>query len=282
MWDYSKKVMDHFLNPRNMGEMPDADTIGEIGNIVCGDALKLYLKLGNNERIIDAKFQTFGCASAIASSSALTEIIKGMTLDEALLVTDEDIAQYLGGLPEEKMHCSVMGKEALNKAIAVYRGQSFASEVEEGTIICKCFGITDKKIVDVVKEHQLTTVDEITHYTKAGGGCGQCKEKIQDLLDEFWHKTREKKRTSKPKTLTNIEKIKRIEETIAEDIRPVLMADRGDIELVDVIGEKILVRFLGKCSGCRAAEVTMTAFVQEKLREKVTPSVYVEEVKEKE
>ena len=105
MWNYTKDVMDHFLNPRNVGEIPDADAVAEVGNITCGDALKIFLKIDKDGRICDARFKTFGCASAIASSSALTELVKGMTLDEAAKVTNKDIVKLLGTLPEEKMHC---------------------------------------------------------------------------------------------------------------------------------------------------------------------------------
>jgi NifU-like protein len=182
MWDYTEKTKEHFLNPRNVGFIDDFDGIGEVGSLACGDALKLTFKLGEDQRIADAKFQTFGCASAIASSSALTEIIKGMSLDEAAKVTDEDIADYLGGLPKEKMHCSVMGRDAMEKAIAYYRGE--AEKEIEGEIVCECFGVSDVQIERAVKEHALTSIEEVTDYVKAGGGCGNCHDKIQFIIDD--------------------------------------------------------------------------------------------------
>jgi NifU-like protein len=177
MWEYTEKVKDHFLNPRNVGVIEDADGVGEVGSIACGDALTFYFKLDENGKIKDATFQTFGCASAIASSSALTEMVKGMTLEEAQKITNEDIADFLGGLPKEKMHCSVMGRDALEKAISCYLDEP-AKKVD-GEIVCECFGVTDREIERVVRENQLTTIDDVTDYVKAGGGCGICNDRIQ-------------------------------------------------------------------------------------------------------
>ena len=189
MWNYTDKVMDHFMNPRNVGEIKNPDGFGEVGNAACGDALRLTFKLDRDGRIADVKFKTFGCASAIASSSALTELVKGMTLDEAKKVTNQDIVKLLGELPEAKMHCSVMGMEALQAAIAQYRGEPnpFENDKEhEGKLVCKCFGVSDIKILKVAKENNLHQASEVTNYCKAGGACGACLGEIQRLLDDLW------------------------------------------------------------------------------------------------
>ncbi len=274
MWEYTDKVKEHFLHPKNIGEIENPDAVGEVGSIVCGDALKLYLKVDEETgKIIDAKFQTFGCASAIASSSALTELVKGKTLDEALKVTNQDIAEFLGGLPKEKMHCSVMGREALEAAIANYRGQPVEVK-EEGRLVCKCFDVTEEKIRKVAMENHLTTVDEITDYTKAGGGCGECKVEIEAILRDIWAlKKPEKPAVSKK--LTNLQKIALIQEIIETEIRPGLQADEGDIELIDIDGNRVIVALRGMCSGCLMADVTIKG-IQDKLREMVGEEITVE------
>jgi NifU-like protein len=279
MWDYTEKVKDHFLNPRNVGEIEDSDGVGEVGSLACGDALRLTFKLDENKRIKDVKFKTFGCASAIASSSALTEMIKGKTLEEALKVTNRDIAEYLGGLPEEKMHCSVMGREALETAIANYRGQKVTKEDFE--IVCKCFGVTDKEIERAVRENDLKTVEQVTYYTKAGGGCGECHPKIEAIIEKVRKEMGREAPPIKPekKKLTNIQKIKLIEETLGREIIPALKADGGDLDLIDVEGNKVFVALRGKCSFCPSSEFTLKQYVETKLREFVSDDIEVEEVK---
>ena len=189
MWNYSEKMMDHFRNPRNVGDIENPDGEATVGSLACGDALRFQFRLGPDGRIAEAKFKTFGCASAIASSSALTELVKGMTLEEASKVTNKDIVNLLGGLPEAKQHCSVMGMEALQAAIANCKGESNPFERlgdHEGKLVCKCFGVTDLTILRVARENSLHQASEITNYCKAGGACGSCLGEIQRLLDDMW------------------------------------------------------------------------------------------------
>ncbi len=274
MWEYTDKVKEHFLNPRNAGELDDANAVGEVGSMACGDALKLALKVNDEGKIEDAKFQTFGCASAIASASALTELLKGKSLQEAEKITNQEIADYLGGLPREKMHCSVLGRQALEAALADYKGEP--QKKQEGKIVCECFGVTDLEIEKAIRENNLSSVEEVTNYTKAGGGCENCHDTIRELIA----KVREEETPRTRPKLSNIQKIRMIEETLERDIRPSLQHDGGDIELVDVIGNRVLVATRGACAVCKASELTLTHFVEAKLREMVWPELVVEEVKE--
>ncbi|MGY6277034.1 Fe-S cluster assembly protein NifU [Methylomonas sp. MgM2] len=277
MWDYSDKVKDHFFNPKNAGAVADANAIGEVGSISCGDALRLTLRVNEESEIIeDAGFQTFGCGSAIASSSVLTEIIKGMTLDDALKVTNQDIAAELDGLPPEKMHCSVMGREALQAAVANYRGEEWKDDHEEGALVCKCFAIDAVMIEEMVLANKLRTVEDVTNFTKAGGGCASCHEDIEGILErvlkeqgEIFDPTAapiEKPKLSPVKgPLTSVQRIKKIEEVL-EEMRPSLRADGGDVELVEVVGNTAYVNMKGACSGCGMSSMTIGG-IQQRLME---------------
>jgi NifU-like protein len=272
MWEYTDKVKEHFLNPRNAGVIEDANAVGEVGSMACGDALKLMLKVDKKGNIEDAKFQTFGCASAIASASALTEMLKGKTVTEAAKITNQDIADFLGGLPKEKMHCSVLGRQALEQAIANLKGESVKEK--EGEIVCECFGVTDLEIEKAIKENNLKSVEEVTNYTKAGGGCEGCHDKIRAIIAKV---RSEAVPVVKPK-LSNIQKMKMIEETLEREIRPSLQHDDGDIELIDVIGNRVLVATRGACAICKASQQTLKNFVEKKLQELVSAELTVEEV----
>lgn len=304
MWDYTDKVMEHFHNPRNQGKITEKEqgeevVTGEVGSIACGDALKLHLKIDEGSQTIkDARFQTFGCASAIASSSALTELLKGRKVEEALQLTNKEIAESLGGLPEEKMHCSVMGQEALEAAIYKYKGITIEDhEEDEGALICKCFGVTDAKIKRIIRENNLTTAEQVTNYVKAGGGCSSCLPDIDDLLDEI---TTEKEKsievaeqvwannhsnsptpsstTGATKPLTNLQKITLIQQVIDAEIRPVLAQDGGDMELFDVEGDIVKVILKGACNGCVSSTETLKIAIEATLKDRVLPTLVVEAV----
>ncbi len=278
MWDYTDKVKDHFQNPRNVGKIEKPSGEGLVGSLACGDALKLMISVDENEVITDAKFQTFGCASAIASASALTEMITGMTIDEAEKVTNQDIADFLVDLPKQKMHCSVMGREALEAAIYNYRtGKVFNKEIE-GNVICHCFGVTDVDIIRAVKETNLTTIEQVTEFTKAGGACGICLSDIEALLEKTLGES--KTESEKPaKKMTMIQKIRLIEEAIDLQVRPILQRDGGNIELVDVDGDTVFVNFMGACASCPASSVTLKTIVETALREAVSDDIQVEEAR---
>lgn len=283
MWDYNEKVMDHFLNPRNVGEVESPDGVGEVGSLSCGDSLKLTFKLDEDGKIIEAKFKTFGCASAIASSSALTEMVIGKTLEEAAAITNKDIVDFLGELPEEKLHCSVMGMEALQAAIANRNGETLedSEDDHDGYIVCKCFGVTDVKIRRVIKENNIKSVEEVANYCKAGGACSSCLDDIQKILDEeLKHPQTEEVSNSASDfaSLPFVRKIVKLQEIIDREIIPMLAQDGGSIELIDVVGSVVKVQLQGRCSGCPSAGVTLKNLVEDKLREYVSPEILVESV----
>lgn len=276
MWDYTDKVRDHYLHPRNVGEIENPDGFGEVGNISCGDALRLTFKLDKDGKIEEIKFKTFGCGSAIASASVLTELCKGKTLEEVRKISNKSIADALGGLPREKMHCSVMGEEALEAAIKFYEtgGEISAPPEKEGNVICHCFGVTDKEIEKAVNEHGLKTIEDVTNFTKAGGACGKCHGDIQKIIDRISGEIKNRETAVKPR-LTTLQKIDKIRETISSDVRPILAQDGGDCELVDVDGDIVYVKLLGHCKGCSFSNMTLVSVIQKKLQEKISDQLVV-------
>ncbi|MBR7466966.1 Fe-S cluster assembly protein NifU [Klebsiella quasipneumoniae] len=264
MWNYSEKVKDHFFHPRNARVVDNANAVGDVGSLSCGDALRLMLRVDPHTEIIEeAGFQTFGCGSAIASSSALTELIIGHTLTEAGQITNQQIADYLDGLPPEKMHCSVMGQEALRAAIAHFRGESLEEEHEEGKLICKCFGVDEGHIRRAVVNNGLTTLEEVINYTKAGGGCTACHEKIELALAAI---LTQQPPAPLPAETAHDAQWQSVVDTINE-LRPHIQADGGDMVLVSVTPRQVTVSLSGSCSGCMMTDMTL-AWLQQKLMER--------------
>lgn len=272
MWDYTEEVMEHYRNPKNVGKIDDADAIGEAGSLICGDALKIYLKIKNGI-VTDAKFQTFGCGSAVASSSVLTEMIIGKPLDEVKKITNKDIADQLGGLPPEKMHCSVMGHEALENALKTYFKEETPTDNQD-RLVCKCFSVTERQILEAIKINDLHTVEDVTNYTKAGGACGHCKGDIQAILDKYYN---QKPVEEKPQ-LTKTQKIIKINNILETQIATELRKDGGDIELVDIDDNKVYVKLRGCCSKCKNSVNTLKNFVEATLREILGNDIEVIEV----
>ena len=277
MWEYSDIVKEHYKNPKNVGSIENADAIGEAGALACGDALKLYLKIKDGI-VTDAKFQTFGCGSAVASSSILTEMIIGKTLEEVKKITNKEIADKLGGLPPEKMHCSVMGHEALEDALKNYEGSKSETgkqtpKTNKDKIICNCFSITEKAIKEAIEHNGAKTVEDITALTYAGGACGRCKGNIQAIINTYNMETKNNK-----DELNAVQFILKVNKVIEKNIMPELGKDCGGIELINIEGKDVYVRLTGTCKGCRNSTLTLKNFVQAQLREHVDEEINVTEV----
>jgi NifU-like protein len=275
MWNYSEKVMDHYRNPRNVGTIENPSAVGTTGNISCGDSLTLYLKIDESGLVTDAKFQTFGCGSAVASSSILTEMIIGKTVEEVQKITNKDIADALGGLPAQKLHCSVMGKEALDDALANYLG---VKPQEDDRVICKCFDVKESHLRQVIKENNLDTLEKIQNYTKACSGCQHCREDIEKVMREELDINDETTIKKEEKPLTKTQMILKVNKILENDIAEELRKDGGDIELVDVDDNVVYVRLQGHCKMCPSSTLTLKNFVEKVLKEHISPSIEVEQV----
>lgn len=191
-WVYTDTVKDHFMNPRNLWREDEdftPDGIGEVGSLACGDQMRVGIKVEDG-RVRDIRWLTYGCASAIASTSMMSEMVKGMSLEEAYHLTPDMITTALGGLPEHKFHCSVLGDKALRAAIDDYlekRGEENPFKHTIAKILCECKGVTDVQIEELVKSGKAKTFEELQELTGCGTGCGKCKGRMISHLEELLH-----------------------------------------------------------------------------------------------
>lgn len=315
-WEYSEKTKQIFMDVMqgkpgtHLGEIENPDGFGEHGSIVCGDALRFTFKVKRSptdptkDVITETRYLTFGCTSAIAASEALCTMIEDhhYTPIEALKVTNKDIVNYLEGLPAQKVHCSVMGAEALQAAVynwAQKRGVDLTAlgvdikgkSEEEGRLVCKCFSLTEPYIKRKIKELNLHSIPEITNAIKAGGACQSCHHAaggLQDLLDEVWgrgHVAHGNNNAPEPlfptpegepaEAPSSYQIFKKIEKAVDEYVRPMLMSDGGNIEIVDIKDKIVYCRLSGACAGCPGAAMTLKLMVEKTLKEQVDEGLRV-------
>jgi len=310
IWDeYSQKVTDLMNNPRNMGEITEEEAqamgakliVADFGAESCGDAVRLYWAVDpKTDVILESKFKSFGCGTAIASSDTMAELCKGKTVQEAVKITNIDVEKAMRDTPDvpsvppQKMHCSVMAYDVIKKAAAQYMNVDMES-FEEEVIVCECARVTLDTLREVIRLNDLTTVEQITDYTKAGAFCKSCirpgghEEKdiyLVDLLEEYERekmaKTAESMKGGGPVNfaeMTIVQKLKAVEKVIDDNIRQMLIMDGGDMEVLDIKENgshfDIYIRYLGACNGCASADTGTLFAIENILREKLDENIRV-------
>lgn len=313
LWDaYSNKVSERMDNPTHLGVLTqkDADAKGaklivaDYGAESCGDAVRLYWLVDKDDRIIDAKFKSFGCGTAIASSDMMVELCLGKKVQEAVKITNLDVEHALRddpdtpAVPGQKMHCSVMAYDVIKKAAGMYLGKDEA-DFEDEIIVCECARVSLSTIKEVIKLNDLHTVEEITQYTKAGAFCKSCvkpggHEKREYYLVDILADVRAEMEAEKLKEnialssqgalnfkdMTMVQKVKSIDKTIDENIRPMLMMDGGDMEILDIKDTSdgfidVYIRYLGACSGCASGATGTLYAIESILQEKLDSNIRV-------
>jgi len=316
-WNYSEKTKQLFMDAvqgkpgSHLGEIKDPDGVGEHGSIACGDALRFTFRVDKHpsdpqqDVIVEARYLTFGCTSAIASSEALCAIIEDShcTPIQALKIQNQDIVDFLGGLPEQKIHCSVMGAEALSAAVFDWAQKRkvdlrtlgldiHPEEAEEGRLVCKCFGATEPYLLRKIKELGLKSIAEVTDATKAGGACMSCHHApggLQDLLGQVWGAAVAPPPMApmaiapapKPDNGTPLSAYqfgRKIERAFDDYVRPLLKSDGGDLEIIDIKDKLVYVRLGGACSTCVGANKTIKLLVERALKEQVDEHIKVIQV----
>jgi NifU-like protein len=313
-WEYSERTKQLFMDAvhgkpgTHLGEIENPDGIGEHGSIACGDSMRFTFRVKRHpsdptqDVITEARYLTFGCTSAIAASEALCALIEQgrFTPIQALAVQNRDIVQFLGGLPEQKIHCSVMGAEALEAAVSDWakrRGVDLVQlgiqirphEEQEGRIVCKCFSLTEPYLKRKIRELNLRTIADVTNATKAGGACMACHFSpggLQDLLDEAWSggkalpvvpaapRPAPEPAGGQP-VLSPYQFAKKVEKALDQQVRPLLKQDGGDVEIIDIKDTLVYCRLEGACSGCQSAGQTMKLLVEQTLKDAVDERIRV-------
>ncbi|MDD3592616.1 MAG: iron-sulfur cluster assembly scaffold protein [Sulfurovum sp.] len=307
IWDeYSQKVTDLMNNPQNMGEITKEQAtemgaeliVADFGAESCGDAVRLYWAVDPKTDVIkEAKFKSFGCGTAIASSDTMVELCRGKTVDEAVKITNIDVEKAMRDTPDvpavppQKMHCSVMAYDVIKKAAAQYKGVDIES-FEEEIIVCECARVSLSTLKEVIRLNDLTTIEQITDYTKAGAFCKSCIKPggheakdiyLVDLLAEY---EKEKlARTAAPGAnvsfaeMTVVQRLKAVERIIDENIRQMLVMDGGDMEILDIKENgahfDIYIRYLGACSGCASSSTGTLFAIENILKEKLDENIRV-------
>jgi NifU-like protein len=308
LWEsYSAKVNDRMANPRHMGEITEGEARALGGSLVkadwgaevCGDAIRAFWAVDTKSgRILDAKFKTFGCGTAIASSDMMCEMIIGKTVDEALRITNIDVEEALrdeadkAAIPPQKMHCSVMAYDVIRKAASTYKGVDMAS-LEEEEIVCQCARVSLRTIKDVIRINDLKTVEEVTRFTKAGAFCKSCirpgghESRSHYLVDILRDVRAEMDRAKLAQgievksfsAMSLIQRHKAVEKVLDEKVRPSLLKDGGNLEVVDMKDNdgvtEVLIRYVGACKGCPSAATGTLGYVEEHLQRELDPTLRV-------
>ncbi|AXP08912.1 iron-sulfur cluster assembly scaffold protein [Campylobacter hepaticus] len=310
IWDeYSQKVQDRMNNPQHMGEFNEEDAkarnakliVADFGAESCGDAVRLFWLVDEKtDKIIDAKFKSFGCGTAIASSDTMVDLCIGKTVDEAVKITNLDVEFAMRdnpqtpAVPPQKMHCSVMAYDVIKQAAAHYKGVS-PEDFEDQIIVCECARVSLGTIKEVIKLNDLHTVEEITQYTKAGAFCKSCvkpggHEKRDYYLVDILAETRAEMDREKLKNsikndlsfdeMTLVGQLKAVESILDCEIRPMLHNDGGDLEVIDIQKAEgaaidIYIRYLGACSGCSSGSGATLYAIETILQEELSPNIRV-------
>ncbi|STQ85591.1 iron-sulfur cluster assembly scaffold protein NifU [Helicobacter muridarum] len=313
LWDaYSNKVSERMDNPTHLGVLTQKDAdeknakliVADYGAESCGDAVRLYWLVDKNDKIIEAKFKSFGCGTAIASSDMMVELCIGKRVQEAVKITNIDVEHALRddpdtpAVPGQKMHCSVMAYDVIKKAAGIYLGKD-AEDFEEEIIVCECARVSLSTIKEIIKLNDLKSIEEITQYTKAGGFCKSCikpggHEKreyylvdiladVRGEIDREALKNRANQMANNQlsfKDMTIAQKVKAVDKTIDEHIRPMLMMDGGDMEILDIKDSSddfidIYIRYMGACDGCASAATGTLYAIEEVLKQHLAENIRV-------